>query len=192
MGRDTKRIQKQSFVRRFVFPAGMMLLIWLVLYGAHQSLWQMVPPEVHRRLAWVSGMGSLLLIGFGPLIAWPVAYFRGAVFWERVIAGLMPGLAWWFRELYTASGVFSPGETIYYAFGSAFWVPFFVAFAMMGLAELICRARARRKGIVLRVWTPLPVAAILACPVAVFSMAVWGGGVHWFYIYQEGYKALFR
>ncbi|MFH1243002.1 MAG: hypothetical protein V1689_11650 [Pseudomonadota bacterium] len=191
MSRKTRAIRQQPFSRRFLFPAGLLLLIWLILYGAHQNLWQILPPEVNWWVAWISGAGSLLLIGFGPLLAWPIAYFRGASPWERVIAGLLPGLAWWLKELYVASGVFSTGETIYYAFGSAFWVPFFVVFAMMGIAELVCRAMAKRKGAFLRVWTPLPVAAILACPLAVFLMAVWGGGVHWFYIYQEGYKALF-
>ena len=49
-----------------------------------------------------------------------------------------------------------------------------------------------RKGAQIKVWTPLPLSAILSGLAALYLMMLWGGGVHWFYFYQEGYLALFH
>jgi hypothetical protein len=35
------------------------------------------------------------------------------------------------------------------------------------------------------------VIAIMAGLGALFLMSFWGEGVHWFYVYMQGYKALF-
>jgi hypothetical protein len=62
----------------------------------------------------------------------------------------------------------------------------------MGLAEMLCRLSLRRNGSVIRVITPLPLLAVLLLPVGVYVIVIWGFGVHWFYVYQQGYKALFH
>ena len=64
--------------------------------------------------------------------------------------------------------------------------------AMSGVAEIICRIRDRRRGTQTKVWAPLPLSAILSGLAALYLMMLWGGGVHWFYFYQEGYLALFH
>jgi len=182
----------QSFWMRFVFPAGLMLLIWLIQRFVYTYFWQLGFPALQETVAWVCALGERIFVVLAPLLAYSLAYFRGARGWERLAAGFVPFLAGWFLEIYHASGVFSPGETAYYALGSPFLVFAFQVLAMSGVAEIICRIRNRSRGGQLRVWTLLPLSAILSGLAALFLMMIWGGGVHWFYIYQSGYLALFH
>lgn len=183
---------RQSIWMRFAFPAGLMLLIWLIQRIVYMNFWQLDFPALQGAVAWVCGFGERIFVVLAPLVAFPLTYFRGALGWERLAAGFVPFLAGLLVELYIAGGVFSPGETIYYAFGSPIMVFGFQVLAVSGVAEIICRIRDRRSGSRIRVWTPLPLYAILSGLAALYLMMLWGGGVHWFYFYQEGYLALFH
>jgi hypothetical protein len=183
---------RQSIGRRFLLPAALMLLIWLIQRTVYTNFWHLGFPALQEAVAWVCGFGERIFAVLAPLLALPLAYFRGARGWERLAAGFVPFLAGWLVELYHAAGVFSPGETIYYAFGSPGMVIGFQALAISGVAEIICRIRDRRKGHPIKVWTPLPLSAILSGLAALYLMMLWGGGVHWFYFYQKGYLALFH
>ena len=177
---------------RFVFPAGLMLSIWLIQKTVYSYFWKLGFPSLQEPVAWVCGFGERIFVVLAPLLAFPLTYFRGARGWERLAAGFVPFLAWLLLEIYRASGVFSPGETAYYALGSPFLVFAFQVLAMSGVAEIICRIHIRRRGLPIRVWTPLPLSAIFSGLVTLFLMMIWGGGVHWFYLYQSGYLALFH
>lgn len=100
-------------------------------------------------------------------------------------------IRWTAYQLYLAAGVFSIGETIYYAFSSAFLFVFFVLISVIGLCEFILRRSGKhchlKKSRVLG-----PLIAILMGPLSIFVLMIWGGGVHFFYGYQEGYKLLFH
>ena len=190
--KNSARTGRQSIWMRFILPAGLMLLIWLILRIVYTFFWQLGFPALQDTVAWVCSLGERFFVVLAPLLAYPLAYFRGARGWERLAAGFVPFLAWWVFVLYKAAGVFSLGETAYYAFGSPCLVYAFTVLAVSGVAELLCRIRARRKGTRIKVWTPLPLSAILSGIAALFLMMIWGGGVHWFYFYQSGYKALFH
>jgi hypothetical protein len=131
-------------------------------------------------------------VGCGALYVYPAAYFRGATLVERICTCLMT------PALYTASDVlrvrefFSWGESLYFALSPGFQLILLANLGCMGLAEMLCRLSLRRKGVVIRVITPLPLAAVLLLPVGVYVIVIWGFGVHWFYVYQQGYKALFH
>lgn len=183
---------RQSIWMRFVFPAGLMLLIWLIQRISYTYFWQLGFPALQEAVAWACALGERIFVVLAPLGAYPLAYFRGARSWERLAAGFVPFLAGWLLEIYRTSGVFSPGETAYYALGSPFLVFAFQVLAMSGVAEIICRILSRRRGSQIKVWTPLPLAAIFSGLVVLFLMMLWGGGVHWFYLYQSGYRALFH
>ncbi len=190
--KNSTQTGRQSIWMRFVFPAGLMLLIWLILRIVYTYFWQLGVPALQDAVAWVCSLGEQFFVVLAPLLAYPLAYFRGARGWERLAAGFVPFLAWWVFVLSKAAGVFSPGETAYYAFGSPCLVYAFTVLAMSGVAELFCRIRDRRRGARIAVWKLLPLTAILSGIAALFLMLFWGGGVHWFYIYQAGYLALFR
>jgi len=190
--KNTLNTGRQPILMRFVLPACLMLFIWLIQRITYTYFWQFGLQELQGAVAWACGFGERIFVVLAPLFAFPLAYFRGARGWERLAAGFVPFLAWWFVELYQASGVYSLGETAYYALGSPSMVFAFQVLAMSGVAEIICRLRDRRKGAQNKVWTPLPLSAILSGLAALYLMMLWGGGVHWFYFYQEGYLALFH
>jgi len=63
---------------------------------------------------------------------------------------------------------------------------------LLGIAEIACRWRQRsRSGHPRRVISTGPVVSVCFMLAAVYVLLLWGLGVHWFYIYQEGYKILF-
>jgi len=62
----------------------------------------------------------------------------------------------------------------------------------MGIREIIFRLLARQRGHRKDIHYIGPIAAIASGPLAVFVLMIWGEGVHWFYIYQEGYKLFFH
>ena len=189
---NNRHTGRQSIWMRCLRPAGLMLLIWLIQRTVYTNFWRLGIPALQEAVAWTCGFGERIFIVLAPLLALPLAYFRGARGWERLAAGFVPFLAWWLVELYHAGGVFSPGETIYYAFGSPAMVFGFQVTAVSGIAEILCRIRDRRRGTQIKVWTPLPLGAILSGLAVLYLMMLWGGGVHWFYFYQKGYLALFH
>jgi len=193
MSRFATDLERRSLAARFLFPAALVLLIWVSMTTVYDNAWKLGMPALQEAVSWLCGLGGELFRGLAPLIAYPLAYFRGAAPAERAAASLGPFLAWWLLQVTVAAGVFSSGEAVYYGFSQNYLLSLFVTVSVMGVCELICRwVRKRRGGAVGKVWTPAPVAAILSGPVAAFVLIVWGGGVHWFYLYQEGYKLLFR
>ena len=81
-------------------------------------------------------------------------------------------------------------QGILFSVGSAFLFVFCVLISVIGLCELVFRLTVKQhhleKSRVLG-----PIIAILMGPLSVFLLIIWGGGVHFFYVYQEGYKFLF-
>jgi len=62
----------------------------------------------------------------------------------------------------------------------------------MGLCELMCRWRlGKRSEEPIRVFSPGPIVSIVVGLVALYLCLLGGLGVHFFYIYIEGYKAIF-
>jgi len=184
--------QRRSLAGRFLFPAALVLLLWAAMTVVYANAWKWGMPGLQRALSWLCGLGGELFRGLAPLIAYPLAYVRGATPAERVVASLAPFLAWWVLQVTVAAGVFSTGEAVYYGFSQNFLLSFFVTVSVMGICELVCRRVWKGEGAGGKVWTPGPVAAVLSGPAAVFVLVVWDGGVHWFYLYQEGYKLLFH
>ena len=69
---------------------------------------------------------------------------------------------------------------------------FLANLGLMGLAEMICRWRLRRRGVKVRVVSMMPVAGLVLFGAGVYVIFLWGMGVHYFYLYMEGYKAIFH
>lgn len=190
MGADV--IEQKSFTSRFVLPTGTVLLVSAIMYVLHHYLWMIAPPEIHRPVALIAGIGSFLSRLITPLFIYPWAYSKGASPGERVLASLIPMAAWYIVEFVSVSAVFSIGESLYSLLGSLLMLQLFFNFSMIALSELVCRLVVNRRGARLKAFSPLLLIGILSGPAATWLLLIWGGGVHWFYIYQIGYKALFH
>ncbi|UCD58131.1 MAG: hypothetical protein JSV16_03175 [Candidatus Hydrogenedentota bacterium] len=186
-------MQKTGFVTRFVIPAAIVLVTTVVtslIY--HHLAWKIEGRALHTILAHVSAVILFVSIGFGALLIYPMAFFRGAHMGERILACLITPVVWNAKEMVRVSEFFNFGETLYYGLNSIFLLCVFGALGQMGLCELICRWRLGKRGEEpVRVFSPLPVISILASLVALYVFLIWGLGVHFFYIYIEGYRAIF-
>jgi hypothetical protein len=127
------------------------------------------------------------------LFVYPTMFFRGASLFERVVGSYITPLAFVGKEIIRVSEFFTPGEALYYAFSGVLLGNLLLQVGFMGLAEMICRARCRKKyGFPVKVITWGPPLAIAFSLFVLYITLIWGMGVHWFYIYQGGYKLLFQ
>lgn len=185
-------MQRRTLGQRFLLPvvAGLALMLGtLLIYNAS---WRINNDALHQWMAFLTGLGHIAILMGGSLIIYPIAFFRGASPWERVIACLVIPVFWSVTEVIRVTEFFTLSESLYYALNSQFIVYLACASLQMGLCEIICRWWIRRSGgAPLRVVPLGAVISILAGAVGVYVVLIWGGGVHWFYIYQQGYKALF-
>jgi hypothetical protein len=87
--------------------------------------------------------------------------------------------------------VYTVPEALYYYLNPVHLLLLGAVVAEMGVAELLVRRRLRAAGSVQRVITVPAVAAVVLGVFWVAFMFLWDLGVHHFYIFQEGFKALF-
>lgn len=185
-------IKRQSFFKRFIVPVGIIVISAAASWLMYSNSSRINNDSIHRIIASLSGAVLFLALGHGTLLSYPLMYFRGASTRERILGSLVTFIAWTFKELVRVSEYFTPGETLYYGLGSIFILILLGTFGQMGACELICRTIARKRGFESgKILTPVPVIAIIAAVAALYLLLIWGVGVHWFYIYMEGYKALF-
>jgi len=185
-------IQKTSYTRRIVIPSAIVLVVMALSFIVYWSAWRIDSYSLHRFVSHFSAVVLFISIGFGPLLVYPVAYFRGSGAGERIYASLIPPIIWLFKELIRVSEFYTFSETLYFIFNPLNIMIFIGAFGLMGLSELLCRRRMKKRtGEPEKVITILPVFAMCLAIVGLYVFMIWGGGVHMFYIFMEGYKALF-
>jgi hypothetical protein len=186
-------MHRASFVSRFLTPVGTVLAIMLSMLGVYFHLSLRIDVDALRAVvAFVSASLLFTSIGFGALYIYPLAFFRGASSAERIIACLVTPLVWNFKELVRVSEFFTIGETLYYGLNTAFLLSIFAALGQAGLCELLCRWRvSKRSEEPVKVFSPAPMLAVIAGVAATYFFLLWGRGVHFFYIYIQGYRAIF-
>lgn len=185
-------MERQSFVRRVVAPAATVLIVMAASAILYDRSWRIGNDTLHQLTAYIFGLVLFASIGFGPLYVYPKAFFRGASGLERILASLVTPMAWNAKEVVRVSEFFTWGESLYFGLNSVFLLCLCVGAIQMGLCEMACRGvRNRAISEPVPVITPVSLIAVLVGLVGAGVLFLWGMGVHWFYIYQEGYKALF-
>ncbi len=186
-------VVKQNFVSRFITPIVLLLGIYIVLHNLYFESWKIDNRDVQYGISFIAGIVLFVFIGFNSLIVYPVLYFKGATIHERIIASLIVQIVWIIKELVRVSEFFTFGETLYYTLNSAFLLALSGSFAFMGISEMFCRYRLKKKGVGLqKIITPLPVMSVISGIIALYIFLIWGVGEHWFYIYVTGYKLIFH
>ncbi|GAB4340899.1 MAG: hypothetical protein Kow0099_17130 [Candidatus Abyssubacteria bacterium] len=186
-------MEKKSFTKRIAIPTGAVLVSMLVSWLVYNASWKIENDTLQYIIANISAVVLFVSIGFGTLLIYPIAFFRGATLGERVVSCLVTPIVWNIKEMIRVTEFFTLAESLYYGFNQGFLLSVFGAFAEMGLCEMICRWRLNKRGEVrVKVISPGPIVSIAAGLVAFFVLMVWGLGVHYFYIYMEVYKALFH
>ena len=186
-------VPRQSLWRRFLFPALVVFVVWLVTTGLYGIGWKILPAEALPAIAWTCGLGGalyrMLLV---PLVAYPISYPRGSSLLERVAICAIPMVLWSAEQVYLAAGVFSAGEAIYYALSTGPLLLLSCLCMGMGVCEIGYRSWYGKRGQQGNTRFLGPVIAVVFGIAGIYILLLWEGGTHWFYIYQEGYKLLFN
>jgi hypothetical protein len=158
----------------------------------YNNAWRLESHLLHQALATAAWIVLALSVGVGALVLYPIAFLGGAGVAERIAACLVTPLAWNAKEIVRVSEFFPQAEALYYGLNPFFVSILFGTFAQMGLCEILIRRRLKKRGAAdIRVAPALAILAILLGIAALAVTIFWEKGVHAFYFYIEGYKALF-
>ena len=183
--------ERASFFSRVIVPAGAVCTVMVVSLLFYRHTRHMDPGTIKVLCSHLFAVLLFLSIGFGPFLVYPFAYFKGASTGERICASLFTPAVWSVKEVVRVGEYFTFWESLYYGLNSLILLTLFINVGIMGLCEILCRALDRRSGANRRVFTPVPVTGIILALAALYVMLIWGFGVHWFYIYMQGYRAIF-
>lgn len=188
--------QPQSRSRRFWRPVLLFIVIWLLsdllVFGllGNETL---IRWGIYRPLQNLFAGTRFLLLLAGTLLIYPILYFRGATWPERVSGCFLLPLVYAITAMIRATSFFPLGHAIYYGFNPLMFGSTAIQIGLIGLMEIICRAIYRlRSGQSVRVVQWYLLASIIVGSAALYITLLWDGGVHWFYVYQQGFRLLFQ
>lgn len=135
----------KGFARRFLAPlctiVGIMAVSSLIYHGS-SSLSPGLPRTIIKD---VFGAVMFLSIWFFAFIGPPVAYLRGARFWERLVIAYANPLIWLVRMGLIVSCQFSAIEMVYFYLLPWTFGAVCVALFEFSIAELACRSIEQKK-----------------------------------------------
>jgi len=185
-------MSEKSFFHRVVIPPCVVMIPLVASFLVYFNSSRIENETLHQFVAMASGLILIVSVLLGALVIYPLAFFRGARPAERIIVSLIPAVVFEVYEIYVAGGVFTFAESLYYGLSPLSITIFLLAFGFMGLCELVCRWITRQRGGQGRILTPAPIAGIVAMIIGVCVTMIWGNGAHFFYLYINGYLALFK
>jgi hypothetical protein len=188
--------ESQSFLRRVLYPAGLALIAWVLLHVMASHLEWLGSGQICRTAAAILYPLLGITIVLSSVLVYSVMYTRGASATERILWSCIVPVVWILKEIWRVSVFFSASESFYYALSPS---PLGLLFSQIGflcLGEIFWRWRDKKSGKAIRIFTAGPVAGLVFWLVTVYFMLLWGSsgdtpGSKWFYLYMEGYKALF-
>jgi len=185
-------MERQSFSRRFIIPVFIIFIIISVAFVGYSYAWRLGSPFLHHLLASLLGPLYFLLVAFGPLFVYPVAYFRGASPKERVIASLINPFLWMTKECIRLYASFTLLECLYFYLNLLnIWLILGLGI-QIGVAELLCRKRLKGLGRDIQVFDVRICALLGTCLLLFVLMYACGEGEGIWSVYLEGYRRLFH
>jgi hypothetical protein len=186
-------IERRPFAARVLLPVAVPVTAWLVLHVMTRNADWIGDVRAYRLYM---NAGHVLLYAayaLSALVLYPVLYFRGASLPERVLGCYVAPLAYVTKEVIRVNQYFTVGESLFYVLTSIVMGGLLLQVGLIGAGELISRLLYRRRsGIPVRVVTWPPLAGMAVAAGTLYVMLIWEGGVHYFYLFQEGYKLLFH
>ena len=184
-------MKKMGFMKRFVGPVGLVIFVTTLSYVAYMLSPNITSFALYQVVAISSGIALFIGLGLGALYVYPVTSMRGAGPLERIVGSLVTPLAWMTKEVVIVGSVYTLWESLYYYLNPVHLLLISAVVAEMGAGELIVRRRLRKDGATERIVT-FPALAAIVLGLGWFAfMFIWDLGVHHFYIFQEGFKAIF-
>ena len=188
--------RKKPFSRRVLLPAGVALGVWVLLNFLTSHLEWFGSGHTYRIAADILYPMLGLTIVFSSLLLYSVMYARGASVRERILWACIIPFAYILKEIWRVSAFFSPGESFYYALAPTTSGLLVGQIGLLCLCEIFWRWRNKKRGVPIRIFTLGPAVVLAIYLILIYVMFFWGSsgdtpGSKWFYIYMEGYKAIF-
>jgi hypothetical protein len=180
-----------------LFPAGIALLAWLLFDTTTSHLNWFESGSLYRMAANILyPLLGVTIVFSGPAV-YIVLFAQGVSNIARIFLSLIVPFAWVIKEVLRVTSFFSLGESLYYALSPLALGLLVNQAGILSLCEILLRMHKRKKGTPLRIVTIGPVLGLLLMVVMSYFMFFWGSssdtpGSKWFYLYMEGYKALFE
>jgi hypothetical protein len=196
MAEMVERKEREPFSRRVFCPAGVALGVWVLLNVMTSHLEWFGSGHAYRAAAAILYPMLGITIALSSLFVYSVLYVRGASTKERIFWACLVPFTWVMKEIWRVSAFFSLGESFYYALSPS---PLGVLGLQLGclcLCEIFWRWRDKKRGRSIRIITPGPLVGLNIFAFLIYFILLWGSagdtpGTKWFYLYMEGYKALF-
>ena len=183
-------MEKQAFTKRFIVPAAKLCAVMTLSYAIYRLSWQIENDHIHRILSHVFAIILFVSLGFGTFYVYPTSFFRGAGSAERILISIINPFIWSTKEVFVLSGVYTLGESLYFYLSPTNVLLYSGVMAQIGLCEILCRKRLAGHGVSVKIFSVPATAALLLGLASVVLIFAWDLGVHHFYIFQEGFKAI--
>lgn len=184
-------MEKESFFKRFICPQVTVIIIMAISFLVYHFSHGLENHFLFQLLSISSGILIMLTLWFGTFYIYMVGYFRGASLFERIVACLIPAFLWATKESIILAGVYSMPEAIYFYLNVVNQWLISTMIAEMGLSELLCRRAARKRGVEVKGKSVYAIFAIALGIGNFLFILLWDVGVNHFYIFMDGYRALF-
>jgi len=187
--------QREPFTRRVLRPAGVALGAWVLLNIMTSHLEWFGSGQTYRTAAAILYPLLGVTITFSSLILYSVMYARGASATERTLWACIVPVVYILKEIWRVSAFFTLAESFYYALAPSLLGLLVGQIGFLCLCEMFWRWRDKREGSI-RIMTTGPAVGLVIWVVMTYFMFFWGSlgdtpGSKWFYLYMDGYKALF-
>lgn len=132
-------MERKGFIKSFIVPLVIVVGIMVISAIIYHSASGLTPGPFRDLLINVFGPLLFISIWFFPLVGPPLAYFRGALFIERLIIAFANPVIWVVRNESMVVCQFSGVEMIYFLFLPWFFGIICVTLFLFSVSELVCR-----------------------------------------------------
>lgn len=183
-------MKKSVVISRFIIPVFVALIVLVLSRLIFFNSVCIDSQTIYHLVALVSGIIHFLSICFVTSILYPVTFFRGATWAERIVACSINPLIWVIVEIYNVNAAFTFWESLYLGLNIG-TVILLWNFTLMGICEILCRLVLKKRVSEVKVFTFTPF-----IPMGLFAFMIYvlskENGAYCFYLLCDGYIALFR
>ncbi|MCX8125471.1 MAG: hypothetical protein N3F66_15085 [Spirochaetes bacterium] len=136
----------RNILQRFFIPLAIVIGIMIVSSLIYHGSTGLSPGFLRTVIKDISGFIMFVSIWFFGFVGPPIAYFRGATFFERSIVAFVNPVIWLIRMALSVSCQFTAIEMVYFFFLPWTFGIVCVTFFELSVSELICRYIDFRRG----------------------------------------------
>ncbi len=183
-------MEQHHLLKRMILPAAITLGVMVISTNVYDLSGGIKNSSLEAFVVYVSTLLMFASIWFGPLFVNTFAFFKGASGPERLAASFVAPVAWIAKTYTYFVGIYSFGELMFLILHPLLLGNIGVNLLCVGVSELFCRRRMRKRGATIRLFAAPNTAALVAGLLITFA-GLWNGGHTYYYYYMDVYSWLF-